>query len=117
MAERALRTRTFLLTDIAESTRGWEADPRAMRSAIRRHDQVLRSTIRAHGGRVRTSKGEGDSFFAEFDNASDAVAAACEIQLALTAESWPAGVELRVRMALNSGWPGSIPLASTGFGI
>jgi predicted ATPase/Tfp pilus assembly protein PilF len=74
-----------------------------MRVAIRRHDQLLRSTIRAHRGRVRTSKGEGDSFFAEFATAGDAVAAACEIQLALGAESWPPGVDLRVRIALNSG--------------
>ncbi len=74
-----------------------------MRAAIRRHDQLLRSTIRAHHGRVRTSKGEGDSFFVEFATASDAVAAACGIQLALRQESWPPGVEIRVRIALNSG--------------
>jgi predicted ATPase len=74
-----------------------------MRSAIRRHDQLLRSTIRTHGGKVRTSKGEGDSFFAEFESASNAVAAACQIQLAITGETWPPGADVRVRIALNSG--------------
>lgn len=103
MAESGTRTATFLLTDIEQSTKGWEVDPGAMRAAIRRHDQVVRSAIRGHGGRIRTSKGEGDSFFSQFASARDAVAAACSLQLALLEERWPPGIEIRVRVALNSG--------------
>jgi class 3 adenylate cyclase len=35
-------TVTFLFTDIEGSTRLWQADEAAMRSALSRHDQLLR---------------------------------------------------------------------------
>jgi hypothetical protein len=45
----------------------------------------------------------GDAFYAAFDTASDAVAAALAAQRALHREPWPAGAKLNVRMALHSG--------------
>ena len=36
---------TFLFTDIEGSTRRWEADAAAMRSALLEHDEVLRDAI------------------------------------------------------------------------
>jgi class 3 adenylate cyclase len=41
---------TFLFTDIEGSTRRWEADAEAMRTALAVHDEVLRSCIETHGG-------------------------------------------------------------------
>ena len=49
------------------------------------------------------SKGEGDSTLSVFRRASDAVACAAELQAALAAASWPAGLELRVRIAVHTG--------------
>jgi hypothetical protein len=43
-------TVTFLFTDVEGSTRRWEADADAMRSALGVHDKVLRGAIEAHGG-------------------------------------------------------------------
>ena len=43
-------TVTFLFTDIEGSTRRWEADPDAMRSALAAHDDVLRAAIEGDGG-------------------------------------------------------------------
>jgi class 3 adenylate cyclase len=40
---------TFLFTYIEGSTRRWEADADAMRSALLAHDKVLRSAIETHG--------------------------------------------------------------------
>lgn len=99
----AERTVTFLFTDIEGSTRRWAADGGGMRAALARHDALLNELIPQHGGTVETERGEGDSFFALFDSALDAVRAAYAIQLALAAEDWPEGVPLRVRMAIHTG--------------
>src|SRR5439155_301480 len=49
------------------------------------------------------SQGEGDSVFAVFARAADALAAACALQEAMAAEPWPAETPLRVRVALHTG--------------
>jgi class 3 adenylate cyclase len=43
-------TVTFLFTDIVGSTRLWERDASAMRSALARHDGILRSAIEERDG-------------------------------------------------------------------
>jgi predicted ATPase/class 3 adenylate cyclase len=96
-------TVTFLFTDIEGSTRLWEAHPEAMTIALARHNVLLDEGIRQHGGIVLKSRGEGDSFFAVFSRATDAIAAAAMLQQALHAEPWPLGVPLRVRITLHTG--------------
>lgn len=92
---------TLLLTDLEGSTRMWEAHPAAMRTALARHDALLRAAIDAHRGHV--FKAAGDGFFALFDDPADALAAACAAQRALCAEPWAAPLALRARMALHAG--------------
>jgi class 3 adenylate cyclase len=92
---------TFFFTDIEGSTRLWEQHPEAMRDALARHDALLTAGIQQHGGQVVKSRGEGDSFFAVFARATDALAAACAVQQELLSELWPPDVPLRVRMALH----------------
>jgi len=94
-------TVTFLFTDIEGSTRLWQAAPEAMRSSLARHDQLLAASIDAHSGYVFSTGGDG--FAATFQRVGEAVAAAVEAQGALTAEDWPAGAEVRVRMGLHTG--------------
>jgi predicted ATPase/class 3 adenylate cyclase len=96
-------TVTFLLTDIVGSTRNWETSPVEMRASLARHDELLNSLIAEHHGQVLTERGEGDSFFAVFARASDAVVAASAIQLAVAREDWPAGAPVRVRIAIHTG--------------
>jgi class 3 adenylate cyclase len=48
-----------LFTDIEGSTRRWEADSEGMRAALMVHDEVLRSTVDAHGGWVFKHTGDG----------------------------------------------------------
>ena len=43
-------TITFLFTDIEGSTRLWEQFPDVMKSALRRHDAILRAAIEGCGG-------------------------------------------------------------------
>ncbi|MGH9002260.1 MAG: ATP-binding protein, partial [Acidimicrobiia bacterium] len=94
---------TFLLTDVQESTRAWEADAEGAAAAIARHEELLAAAIAAHRGFRPVEQGEGDSVVAAFSRASDGVAAAVEAQLALAREPWPTGSPLLVRMALHTG--------------
>ena len=94
---------TFLLTDIEGSTRLWEADNAAMAEALVRHDAIATTCVRRLKGHVVKSKGEGDSVFAVFSHARDAVSAALVLQCALNAEHWPTERPIRVRMAIHTG--------------
>lgn len=94
---------TFLMTDVVESTPLWLQSRGAMYQAMRRHDALLTAAIEANGGAVLKERGEGDSFFAVFPRATDAVVAAVEAQRALQAEEWPDDLPLRVRMAVLTG--------------
>ena len=75
-------TVTLLLADVEGSTRLWETQPDEMAAAIARLNRAVVDTIAAHDGVRPVEQGEGDSFVAAFARASDAVAAALELQLA-----------------------------------
>lgn len=96
-------TITFLLTDIEGSTRLWEQHPAAMRQALARHDSLIEQSVVACEGVVIKPRGEGDSRFAVFARATDAVRCACDIQRALWTEAWESPVQLRTRIALHTG--------------
>src|SRR6188508_2551202 len=89
VAELPAGTVTFLFTDIEGSTRLWEAYPEVLHAVVARHDAMAASVIPAHEGVLVKSRGEGDSLFAVFARASDALAAALALQRALLAEEWP----------------------------
>jgi predicted ATPase/class 3 adenylate cyclase len=94
-------TVTLLFSDIEGSTQHWQRQREAMAIALRRHDDLVRTTIERRGGYV--FKTVGDAFCAAFWRAPDAVAAALDGQRALIAEDFSAVGGLRVRMALHSG--------------
>ncbi|MGA8544337.1 MAG: AAA family ATPase, partial [Mycobacterium sp.] len=83
---------TFLFTDVEGSTRRWESDADAMRTALAAHDAVLRAAIEAHGGFM--FKHTGDGVCAAFSSPTAAVDAAVVAQRKL---------ELPVRMGLATG--------------
>jgi predicted ATPase/class 3 adenylate cyclase/DNA-binding SARP family transcriptional activator len=96
-------TVTFLLTDIESSTKHWLQHPDAMHGALPRHDALAAALIAQHHGILVKHRGEGDSLFAVFSRALDAVAASLDLQRALVAEPWPAETSLQVRIALHTG--------------
>ncbi len=96
-------TVTFLLTDVEGSTPMWEADAEAAAAAMTRHYELLDAAIVLHGGARPLEQGEGDSVVAVFTRASDALAAALDIQRALNDEVWPGDEPLRIRVALHTG--------------
>ena len=96
-------TVTFLLTDVAGSTRLWESSRDAMGRAIARHYEVIDEAITKNGGVRPVEQGEGDSTVSAFATATDAVRAALDIQRAFSAEGWPANALIRVRIGIHSG--------------
>jgi predicted ATPase/class 3 adenylate cyclase len=94
-------TVAFLFTDIEGSTRLWEQDRAAMRTAVDRHLALLAAAIAAHGG--VHFKTVGDAVQAAFSTAPAALAAAVAAQRALLGEEWGGSDPLRVRMALHAG--------------
>jgi class 3 adenylate cyclase/tetratricopeptide (TPR) repeat protein len=98
----SLRECTLVLTDIEGSTLLWEREPE-MGSAIARHDDLVRTAVSDAGGVLVKHKGEGDSTFSVFDAAGSAVAAALALQQAMTEESWPMSMPIRVRLGIDSG--------------
>ena len=102
MVELPTGTVTFLFTDIEGSTKLWERYPGTMRTALARHDEILRRAIEVHGGYV--FKTVGDAFCAAFSTALDALESALTAQRALLSEPWEGEIDaLRARMALHTG--------------
>jgi predicted ATPase/class 3 adenylate cyclase/DNA-binding CsgD family transcriptional regulator len=89
-------TVTLLLADVEGSTRLWETQPDEMTTAIARLNQTVSAIIATHDGVRPVEQGEGDSFVAAFARASDAVAAALEMQRAPLAP-------IRLRIGVHSG--------------
>jgi len=88
MAELPTGTVTFLLTDVEGSTALWEQAPEAMRAAQARHDAIFEGIVSQHRGVHIRPRGEGDSRFAVFANALNALAAAVAIQRAFAVQKW-----------------------------
>lgn len=92
---------TFLFTDIEGSTRLLQEIGDDYRGVLEEHNTLVGSAIADAGGvTVRT---EGDSFFAVFDLALDAIAAAVAAQKALSSHHFQSDIELKVRMGLHTG--------------
>ena len=93
-------TVSFLFSDVAGSTRLWEADREGMAASLIAHDRILESAIADLGGYVFSSA--GDSFAAAFTTPLAALGAAMRAQLGLLDEAWE-GPAIRVRIGVHTG--------------
>ena len=94
-------TVAFLFTDLEGSTAPQQAHPAAYAAALRRHHDLLRGAVEAHGGVVFETV--GDAAYAAFPRPTDAVRAALAGQRALQREAWGATGPLRARMGVHLG--------------
>lgn len=92
---------TVVFTDIEDSTRLWEEHAGHMEDAVRGHNELIGSIVDDAGGRVLRLTGDG--VLAIFLDASEALAAAVDIQRAFTGRIWPGVGELRLRIGMNTG--------------
>ncbi len=93
----------MLFSDIEGSTLMLQRLGDRYSDLIREHNRVMRLAIEAAGGRV--VRITGDSFFAVFGQAAEAVSCAQRAQCGLSASEWPGGEAPRVRMGIHSGAP------------
>ncbi len=103
MTDLPIGTITYMFTDVEGSTRLWQQHQHEMRNVMARHDSIITSAVEARSGTVVRPRGEGDSIFAVFLRATDAVGASCDAQQLLLRETWAEGIVIRVRMALHTG--------------
>jgi predicted ATPase/class 3 adenylate cyclase len=96
-------TVTFLFTDIEGSTPLWEKLPEAMKTALAKHDSILKEAVESNKGQV--IKTTGDGIHAVFATAIDSVNAALDAQRTFqTSEvSETSDVLIRVRMGMHTG--------------
>jgi YVTN family beta-propeller protein len=108
-------TVTFLFTDIEGSTRLLKQLRESYGKALEDHQAILREAFAEYGGREIDT--QGDSFFAAFRRAKDAVAAAVAAQRGLSAHAWPEGAAFRVRMGIHTGEPSVGEQRYVGLGV
>src|SRR5438067_5656323 len=94
---------TLMFTDIEGSTRLVQELGDRWTGFLQMHREIMRDAWRAWNGHEMGT--EGDSFFVSFPSAADAVAAAVDAQRALSANPWPDGERIRVRIGMHSGEP------------
>jgi predicted ATPase/class 3 adenylate cyclase/DNA-binding CsgD family transcriptional regulator len=94
---------TFVLGDIEGSSRLWEKHHAAMPAVIARLGAIVDDEVAVQGGSRPLEQGEGDSFVASFELPAAAIEFALRLQLAIAAETWDDGIELRVRVAVHTG--------------
>jgi predicted ATPase/class 3 adenylate cyclase len=104
VAELPRGTVTTLFTDVEGSTRLLQRlGTDAYREQLELHRELLRAAFARHGG--REVEMQGDSFHVVFARASDAVAAAADLQRALSEAKWPYREPIRVRVGIHTGEP------------
>ena len=91
----------FFFSDVEGSTRLLADLGDQFAPLLGEHQRLVRAAFAAHGGREIST--EGDSFFAVFRSALDALAAAADTQRWLAAFDWPRGHEFRIRIGLHIG--------------
>ncbi|HSM71767.1 MAG TPA: adenylate/guanylate cyclase domain-containing protein, partial [Anaerolineales bacterium] len=92
-------TVTFLFTDIEGSTKLWEKHPEEMKSALARHDSILKEAVDSNNGQI--IKTTGDGIHAVFPTAMDAINAVIEAQHNL--ETQITNPPIKVRMGIHTG--------------
>jgi class 3 adenylate cyclase len=101
---------TFLLADVADSTRLVSTLGERYAALLADVRRILRAGIRASGGREVDAR--ADELFAVFEQARAALQAALVIQRKIAARAWPDGLQVLVRVGLHAAHP---TLTDTGY--
>jgi len=94
-------TVTFGFCEVEDAARLWATNRKKAAAAMARLDELVRAAVTRQGGYLFAVGGE--SFGAAFHRADDAAAWATELQLAVSSEPWPGGIELGLRIGLHTG--------------
>ncbi|HEV8438305.1 MAG TPA: adenylate/guanylate cyclase domain-containing protein [Methylomirabilota bacterium] len=94
---------TLLMTDIEASTALLRRLGDRYGDLLNDVRGILRAAVLRASGREIDAR--ADEFFAVFERAADAIEAAAAIQRALGKRTWPADLEVRVRVGIHTGRP------------
>jgi YVTN family beta-propeller protein len=92
---------TFLFTDIEGSTRLLHALGEEYAAVLTEHQRLLRTAFAQHDGREIDT--QGDAFFVAFPTPREAILSAIEGLRALREHRWPDGVQVKVRIGMDTG--------------
>src|SRR5262245_44190187 len=107
MASAAPRgTVTLMFSDIEGSTKLLRRLPDVYAELLSLHHELVREAFGRHSGYEVDM--QGDAFFVVFASAGDAVAAATDVQRALSTHEWPGDHESRIRSGRDTGEPGFV---------
>ena len=115
MSELPGGTLTVLHTDVEASTPLTMHLKERYPEVLATHQALLRASFAANEGHEVDT--QGDSFFVVFPRATQAVAAAVVSQRALSAETWPDGGVVRVRIGMHTGEPIRTAYGYTGLDV
>ena len=93
---------TVLISDLERSTELWEQHDQGMQPVIVAHNELVSAAVAAHDGYVQ--KFRGDGVLALFIDASQAVAAAVQIQRDFIGRMFAQVGELRLRVGITTGF-------------
>ncbi|HSL43712.1 MAG TPA: tetratricopeptide repeat protein [Anaerolineales bacterium] len=93
----------LLFSDIGGSTQLAQRLGGKYIHVLEEHQRMLRDAFSKWNGHEVST--HGDSFFAVFSRATDAVSAAIEAQHALAGKKWSDGIQLQVRIGIHTGEP------------
>jgi predicted ATPase/class 3 adenylate cyclase/DNA-binding CsgD family transcriptional regulator len=93
----------FVLTDLEGSTRQWEHTPGLMAVNLARHLSIVDEVCERWSGQRAPEQGAGDSTVSAFCRASDALAAAVDLQQVMRSEVWEGSEPLLARVAVHVG--------------
>ncbi len=94
-------TVTFGFCEVEDSALLWSTHRKKMAAAVSRLDVIVRAAVTGTRGYLFATGCE--TFGAAFHRADDAASWARELQLEVTTEPWPGGVELGLRIGLHTG--------------
>ncbi len=94
--------RTFMFTDIVDSTRlVAEMGDESWATVLHAHDRTVRDLLATHGGAEVKQRGGGDGFFAVFTSPTDAIGCAVEIQRSFAARRENHGFAPEIRIGVH----------------
>src|SRR3989440_2024607 len=108
-------TVTLFFTDIEGSTRLLYQLGERYQDVLATCRQLLRETFQKWNGHEVDT--QGDAFFVVFARATDALAAAVDVQRALALHSWSDGIAVRMRIGLHTGEPQRSPDGYVGLDV
>jgi predicted ATPase/class 3 adenylate cyclase len=94
-------TTTFLFTDVEKSTELARRSGVDYPGLIQTHNRIIAEAVGSAEGSI--VKNTGDGVFAVFSSVGEALAAACDLQAQMTGQTWPVGLDVRVRVGVHTG--------------